>query len=544
MGAEDSDSTGKPVKRPGGAARPLLKGALWGAGILAVLLLFLFGASYLLDEPLRGSMERRINAPLKGYSVRLPGLHFQIVGLSLTLKGLTVSQNAYPDPPIARFPALHFGLHWREILRGKVVAEVELERPELRIDLRQYRTEAASPVPIKGRGWQQAVEAIYPFKINALTIRDGTLTYIDQDPGKPLRLTRLNLEASNIRNVRFPENVYPSSFHMETSIFGTGRGIVEGNANFLAEPHLGIDARLTLEKVPLEYFRPVVARTNLSIRSGIFSGSGRIEYAPNVKVTHLGDLTIQGMEIDYVHTAGTAEAEKRRVEEVGKAVKEAPKAEMLFRVDRLRLTRCSVGMVNKNASPPYRVFLTDADLRLTNLSNKFSQGPAEAELKGKFMGSGPTLVNARFRPEKEGPDLDLDVKIEDTRMADMNDLFRAYGKFDVTEGRFAFYSELQIRNDAISGYIKPFFKDMKVYDERTDSEKKFFRQLYEMLVGGVARLLESRHRHEVAAVADVSGPVEKPRVSNWQIIGKLVENAFFKTILPGFEKEASRSRRR
>jgi len=65
-----------------------------------------------------------------------------------------------------------------------------------------------------------------------------------------------------------------------------------------------------------------------------------------------------------------------------------------------------------------------------------------------------------------------------------------------------------------------------------------------MLVGGVAKLLESRHRDEVAAVADVSGPVEKPRISNWQIVGKLVENAFFKTILPGFEKEASRSRRR
>ena len=400
------------MKRPGYVARPLLKGVLWGAGILAALLLFLFVASYLLDEPLRGSMEKRINAPLKGYSVRLSGLHLQLVGFSLTLKGLTVSQQANPDPPIARFPVLHFGLHWREILLGKVVAEVELEQPEVRIDLRQYRTEAASPVPLKKRGWQQAVESIYPFKINALTIRDATFTYIDQDPEKPLRLTHMNLVASNIRNIRFPRNVYPSSFRMETAIFGVGRGIVEGNANFLLEPHHGINARLTLEKVTLEYFKPVVARTNLNIRSGTFTGSGRIEYAPNVKVTHLGDLTIRGMEIDYVHTARTADIEKRRAEEVGKAVKEAPKAEMLFRVDRLRLTRCNVGMVNKNASRPYRVFLTDADLRLTNLSNKFSQGPAEAELKGKFMGSGPTLLNARFRPEKEGPDLDLRVKIE------------------------------------------------------------------------------------------------------------------------------------
>ena len=526
------------------AIRPLPKWLGRSVGILAAVLLLLFGASYLLDEPLRGVMEKKINAPLKGYSVRLSGLHVQLVGLSLTLKDLTVLQQADPDPPIARFPVLHFAIHLREILRGKVVAEVEIERPEIRIDLRKYRNEAASPIPIKEHGWQQAVEAIYPFKINAVTVRDGTLTYFDQDPQRPLRLTRLNLEASNIRNIRLPRNVYPSSFRMETAIFGTGRGIVEGHANFLAEPHAGIDARLTLEKVPLEYFEPVITRANLSIRSGIFSGSGKIEYAPNVKVTHFNDLTIQGMEIDYVHTARTAEAEKKRAEELGRAVKEAPKSEMLLHVDRLRLTQCNVGMVNKNASRPYRVFLSNADLRLTNLSNKLSQGPADAELKGKFMGSGPTVVNAQFRPEKSGPDLDLRVKIEDTQLTDMNNLFRAYGNFDVVEGTFAFYSELKIRNDAISGYIKPFFKNMKVYDERTDRDKKFFHQLYEMLVGGVAHLLESRRRQEVAATADVSGPVAQPRISNWQIIGKLIENAFFKTILPGFEKEASRSRRR
>lgn len=64
-----------------------------------------------------------------------------------------------------------------------------------------------------------------------------------------------------------------------------------------------------------------------------------------------------------------------------------------------------------------------------------------------------------------------------------------------------------------------------------------------LLVGGVAHLLESRHRREVAARADISGPVSQPRISNWQIVGKLIENAFFKTILPGFEKEASRSTR-
>lgn len=58
----------------------------------------------------------------------------------------------------------------------------------------------------------------------------------------------------------------------------------------------------------------------------------------------------------------------------------------------------------------------------------------------------------------------------------------------------------------------------------------------------LTNLIFSHVPYEVAARVANSDPVDNPRVSNWQIIGKLVENAFFKTILPGFEKEVSRSR--
>ncbi len=534
----------KLVSASGTGLRSLPKWLRRTATTLAVIITVLFIASYFLDEPLRRYMEKKVNRNLKGYYVRVPQLHLQLIGFSLTLKGLTIFQQAYPQPPIAYFPVLKANVDWHEILTGRLVAEFRVVRPNVRINLLQLRSEAASKVPLKERGWQQAVEAVYPLKINVLTIDDGTITYVDQDPQRPLRLSRLNLKARNIRNVRLPDKIYPSSFHLETAIFGTGRGIIDGKANFLTEPYPGIKARLGLEKVPLDYFQPVIGRANLSIRNGLFSTAGEIEYAPRIKKAHLRDLTIQGMEVDYIHTARTAEAEKRRAEKVGKAARKAGEAEMLLRLDQLSLTRCTVGMVNKAADHPYRVFLADADLNLTNLSNKFSEGPAKAELRGKFMGSGATRVTANFRPEKIGPDLDLHVKIENTRMTDMNDLFRAYGNFDVTAGMFSFYSELRVRNDEISGYVKPIFKDMKVYDRRQEREKTVFHKMYEILVGGVARLLESRPEGKVATKAEISGPVEKPRMSTWQVIVQLVRNAFFKAILPGFEKEASSVKRK
>ena len=153
------------------------------------------------------------------------------------------------------------------------------------------------------------------------------------------------------------------------------------------------------------------------------------------------------------------------------------------------------------------------------------------------MGTGETAISGKFRPETKSPDFDMTFKIERTLMRSMNDLLRAYGKFDVTAGQFSVYSELSVKNGQVEGYIKPLFKDMKVYDARQDKEKGLFHKLYEGLVGGVAGLLQNRPREQVATKTEVSGALEHPSTSTWQTVVNLVTNAFFKAVLPGFEKE-------
>jgi hypothetical protein len=153
------------------------------------------------------------------------------------------------------------------------------------------------------------------------------------------------------------------------------------------------------------------------------------------------------------------------------------------------------------------------------------------------MGSGPTQLEIAFRPENKGPDFNLSLGIENTDMRKMNDLFRAYGKFDVVAGVFAFYSEITVRQGKISGYVKPLFHDMNVYDERQDREKNVFRKMYEGLVGGISSLLANRPREEVATQISISGDIESPQMSTWETLLRLIQNAFFKAILPGFEKQ-------
>lgn len=539
---KDPEVVESPSKKAPRRVRRLRRTAVWVVGILAGLVFLTVLASLFVDEPLRRSMERRMNEKLTGYTVRIPGLDFRLIGLSVTLEGLTIRQDANPEPPVAYVPRLKASVHWQELLGFRLVADFLLDNPRVHINLAQLRKENRDQVPVEKRGWQDAVAEIYPLKINMLRVRDGSLTYIDQDPQRPLRLSRVRFEASNIRNIHARERDYPSPVRLEAAVLETGHGLVEGHANFLAKPHPGFHALFGLRDIPLDRFRPILGRNNLSVRGGSLSSSGKIEYSSPVKVARVEDLTIRGIRIDYLHTTKTAAAEKRRTEKVERAVKRATnKPGLLLELEKFHLANSELGLINRAKQPDYRLFIAGTDLHVTNLSNQLRRGPAKVRLTGKFMGSGATRATATFRPEKIGPDFDIDVAIEKTQMRPMNDFLRAYGKFDVVAGVFSLFTEIRVKDGGIRGYVKPLFEELDVYDRRQDKDKSVFKKLYEGVVGGIAKLLENR-RDEVVTVAKLSGPVSDPKSSTWEVVVRLIQNAFFEAILPGFEQEAGKKR--
>jgi len=181
---------------------------IWLVGVLTVLVGVTFLAALLIDEPARRYMEREINRRLTGYTVAVRALHVHPWTVSLELVDSTILQDANPDPPVARIRSLTTTIDWRGLLHGKITAEMTFDRPELYVNLKNFRTEVRSDVPLKDRGWQEALEAVaLDLKINRLQVRDGSLTYLDAGPFKPLRLSRVNASAENIRNIKSRDRV-------------------------------------------------------------------------------------------------------------------------------------------------------------------------------------------------------------------------------------------------------------------------------------------------------------------------------------------------
>lgn len=510
----------------------------WLTLTVVVVVLLAMVSLWIVNRELPKFIERKLNAHVESYRFTVAQATLSPL-LSLEIREMTMTQIDHPDPPIAEIPRWRLSIQWQHIFSGVLVSDYLLSRPTLHITLPQAKQELQEKVPIQEKGWREAIYAFYPIKINEFKIEDADVTYVDQDPSKPLRFTHLNFLAGNIRNIRSPNDSYPSDLFLDGNIFDSGRVQIKGHSNFLADPHIGVDADMVLQHVALEPLLPVTGRYNVQVRGGILSADGRLEYTAEGETTAtLKTLSIEDAIVDYVHTPETTVAEAQ----VGHAtVRTAQKLQnkpgTLIRIDHGVIKDSEFGFVNDAAKPPYRVFLSNGELQIENLSNHLSQGSSIVTLTGQFMGTGDTVVSGTFRPERNSPDFDLHVKIERTQMHAMNDLLRAYGNFDVTAGLFSLYSELNVKNGRVEGYIKPLFRDMKVYDARQDREKTIFRKLYESLVGGVAKLLENTPREEVATRTDVEGPLKDPQTSTWQTVINLVKNAFFKAILPGFEKQ-------
>jgi hypothetical protein len=206
------------------------------------------------------------------------------------------------------------------------------------------------------------------------------------------------------------------------------------------------------------------------------------------------------------------------------------------RLRELRIANSDLGVIDRAAKPEYRVFLSKTDATITNLSNQAVEGRSAVKVRGKFMDGGDTLVTGSFKANPKGPDFDVDIRIENTDLTTMNSLLRAHGGFDVVSGGFSFYSEMKIKDGYVNGYVKPLFKDLVAYDADQDREKGFVQKLKERVVNVVGKVLKNVPRKEVATKVDISGPVENPQYSTLQIVIRIVQNAFFKAILPGFER--------
>ena len=481
-----------------------------------------------------------INSKLKGYTVHIARVRPHLWRLAFDLDDVLLTQNTHPDPPVADFGALKFSMVWGELLHFKVAGDLSIERPALHINLTQIQEEVSSHVSLKDRGWQGAVESIYPIKLDRVRILDGSLLYLSSGTAsKPLQLTKVYMVAQNVRNIAAAKDTFPSPVILDGVLFDTGKVWFKGAADFLREPSSAVQGDIKLEHVPLDRLNPIAQDFQLETKGGILSMDGSIEYTPEVQKAHLNHVLFENLKVDYVTSNATKTLEKEHAKQalkLAKKLRNAPK--MLLKVDTLSLKNSQIGFVNEAAKPPYRLFLTKVNFDLENLSNQADQGRSAFHARGAFMGSGTTAVSGGFRSTAKPADFDVHLKMDDAKLTDLNGFLMAHEGVDVAEGQFSVYTELTVKNGHVEGYIKPLVKNLRIYDRQKDREKPFGKRVKMHALQFLANLFKNHKTQDVATVIRISGTTSDPKAREWEVIRKLIGNGLYRAILPGFLDKA------
>lgn len=391
------------------------------------------------------------------------------------------------------------------------------------------------------KAWQDRVAELLPITVRQASVQNGEVLYRPKADGQAIHVHRLDVSATNLRNRPAEPDEYPSDFRVAARVAEESDIAVDGHADFLAKPLPRVEAQVKVQDLHLGRLRPVAEPFNVQLRRGVLDVRGRVYYSHHKAIVVIDHFLLEGAKVDYVHASETKDKEAARAKRAAQRTKEARREPVvLVKVEHGKILHSEVGYVNASASPHYRVFMADMNVEMDNFSTRPQEGTGVVKVTGKFMGSGPTTVIGTFRPEKPRPDFELEARILKTQVKALNPALRAHGGLDTAGGTFSFFGEFKVKNNRIDGYVKPFLKDIEVYDPAQDKDKAMTKKLYEAVVGGVLGLFENEPRDEVATKTEVSGEVGNPQADTWQLVTKLVQNAFFNAILPGLEGREAR----
>lgn len=497
-------------------------------------------AAAIADEPVRKYIEDKANASLHVYTLRIGKLDLHPLTLSVDLEDVTLIQKRHPDPPIAKIPKWHAGVQLGGLLTGRLVSDHRIEGPSVDFTRPQAKTEIKETRPSE---WQDMVRNLFPLRISELKVQQAQVTYYDHPKAQPVKLTDVQFEAKDIDNRGGEGQEYPSGIKLEARLPQGGSIAAEGHANALTKPFPAFTVDFSLDDIALRDFIGLAGGYNVQLDRGKVTANGHVEYSPWKQVADVRDIRLEGVRADYVYRRHPVD-EARRAEAAAVVKKAKDNPRLIVNVKQGKVLDSEFGFVNMSVTPHYRVFVGDVNADLDNFTTRLRelQGDnAVIKVTGRFMGTGRSVITGTFRPEKPSPDFDVGVQIVKTDLKSFNDVLRAYADFDVHQGNLSVFSELSIRHKQVSGYLKPIFKDVEVYDPAQDSDKAWTKKIFESVISGIVDLLNNPNADQVAADASITGPVTNPSADTWQVMATLIQNAFFKAILPGLEREQGKA---
>jgi hypothetical protein len=209
-----------------------------------------------------------------------------------------------------------------------------------------------------------------------------------------------------------------------------------------------------------------------------------------------------------------------------------------LKINRLQVINGEVHYKDYTSSPDVDLYMRDVAANVSNLTNseKLSKTlVANLDAHGKVMDHGHFKLNLKLDPYANEPTFDLNASVDKLKATELNNFFKAYGKFDVQDGTIGLYMEAAASKGKIKGYVKPIIENLNVLKPKEEKLSPL-RFLYEAAIEGLAELFKNHPKDRIATRATFSGDLKNPKINVWLIVTNLLRNAFIHVLLPQIDQ--------
>ncbi len=212
-----------------------------------------------------------------------------------------------------------------------------------------------------------------------------------------------------------------------------------------------------------------------------------------------------------------------------------------FDINSARLENGSVHFRTYQKSKPVDVYLSNVEVQvddLTNVNHSITPMLTSVHLTALAMDQAKLELHMKLNPFSYNPTFHLDLRLLGLDITTTNDLIEVYGGFNVKRGLFDLVMDVQSDEGQLSGYVKPLFRNMVIFDLVRDvQEDNPLQVFWQAIVGGVTGIVTNYNRDQLATVIPLSGELKGPQVGILNTVGNLLRNAFIRAYLPRLERQ-------
>lgn len=202
-------------------------------------------------------------------------------------------------------------------------------------------------------------------------------------------------------------------------------------------------------------------------------------------------------------------------------------------IRKFEINNGEINIINFHDAPHFKIAIKHVHIEL----HKTKDSPVYlVDSKGQVMNSGNFYIRGKLNPFSKEPNFYIESALKGLAIPEFNSILKHYTDITARDGTFNLFVKFSAKNGKLSGYAKPFLKNLSIIEKKDDNIVK---KIYKKAVKVSAKILQNSQQKTNATKINISGNINDPNIDMLSVVLYLLQHAFIQALVPSLDNQFS-----